>query len=174
MSHCSLVLDLLPAYINGICQEDTCAFVENHLKECDACRREYEMLLVWEEEFLDTEERIFKEGVKKIEYKTKKRLLNREICFDFALNLLMASEFFFIIQRCVSEIGMTGSLTTMIENDIYFFSVAVIFILPFLIAEAFYLCMFIMKKEIDISETLARASMVAKCMSLLFCLAKDI
>lgn len=34
--------------------------------------------------------------------------------------------------------------------------------------------MYVMKKETGISEKLARASMVAKCMALLFCLTKDI
>ncbi|HIZ56654.1 MAG TPA: zf-HC2 domain-containing protein [Firmicutes bacterium] len=37
-SICSVVQDLLPLYIDHVCQEETAAFVEGHLKECDACR----------------------------------------------------------------------------------------------------------------------------------------
>ena len=39
---CSIIRDLLPLYAEQMVSADTAAFVEQHLKGCAACRREYE------------------------------------------------------------------------------------------------------------------------------------
>lgn len=169
MSDCNIIRDLLPAYISSACHKDTYALVEEHLKKCEGCRKEYELMLLLEEEFADTEERIFKQGVKEIEKKAEKRLLNREICQDFLLNMVMVAEFFFLIKKGVGEITID-----VLMAEMFFLSVPVLIILPFLFAEIYYMMMYVMKKDVGISETLARASMVAKCGALLFFMLSDI
>lgn len=169
MSDCNIIRDLLPAYISGACHEDTHALVEEHLKKCEECRKEYELMLLWEEEFADTEERIFKQGVKEIEKKAEKRILNREICLDFLLNIVMAAEFFFLIKKSAG-----GKMFDVLVTEMFFLSVPVLMILPFLFAEIFYMAMYVTKKDAGISETLARASMAAKCGALLFFMLSDI
>lgn len=39
MIKCSVIMDLLPLYVDHICSQDTTALVEEHLKHCDACRQ---------------------------------------------------------------------------------------------------------------------------------------
>ncbi len=41
---CKLINDLLPLYIDGVCSEESCSAVSEHLKECEECTREYENL----------------------------------------------------------------------------------------------------------------------------------
>jgi predicted anti-sigma-YlaC factor YlaD len=39
---CEIVKDLLPLYIDNICSKESSLLIEEHLKECDDCRRDME------------------------------------------------------------------------------------------------------------------------------------
>lgn len=41
-NECSIIRDLLPLYTENMVTSDTADFVEEHLKSCEACRKEYE------------------------------------------------------------------------------------------------------------------------------------
>ena len=41
-NECNIIRDLLPLYAENMVSADTTAFIEEHLKDCEACRREYE------------------------------------------------------------------------------------------------------------------------------------
>ncbi len=41
-NECNIIRDLLPLYAENMVSPDTAAFVEEHLKGCEACRKEYE------------------------------------------------------------------------------------------------------------------------------------
>ena len=41
---CEVVRDLLPLYIDGVCSLESMRLVEDHLRECGACRMEYERM----------------------------------------------------------------------------------------------------------------------------------
>lgn len=41
-NECSIIRDLLPLYAEKMVSSDTADFVEEHLKDCEACRKEYE------------------------------------------------------------------------------------------------------------------------------------
>lgn len=41
---CSMILDLLPNYIEGLCSQETAALVEEHLAQCEDCRKACEAL----------------------------------------------------------------------------------------------------------------------------------
>ena len=41
-NECSIIRDLLPLYAENMVTSDTADFVEEHLKSCEACRKEYE------------------------------------------------------------------------------------------------------------------------------------
>ena len=43
-NECSIVRDLLPLYAEGMVSPETASFVEEHLKDCEHCRKEYERL----------------------------------------------------------------------------------------------------------------------------------
>ncbi len=35
---CRVIRDLLPLYVDGVCSEESCLIVEEHIKECEECR----------------------------------------------------------------------------------------------------------------------------------------
>lgn len=41
---CNVMEDLLPLYLDGVCSEDTKALVEEHVKDCPACRAKLEQM----------------------------------------------------------------------------------------------------------------------------------
>lgn len=43
-NECSIIRDLLPLYAENMVSPDTAGFVEEHLKNCDECRKEYKQL----------------------------------------------------------------------------------------------------------------------------------
>ena len=43
-NECGIIKDLLPLYAENIASVETVEFVEEHLKTCDACRKEYERI----------------------------------------------------------------------------------------------------------------------------------
>lgn len=43
-TNCAIVKDLLPSYIDGLASPETSAFVEEHIKNCPACREAYEAM----------------------------------------------------------------------------------------------------------------------------------
>ena len=42
--HCDVIMDLLPLYHDGVCSEKSREMVEEHLKECEECRRALEQI----------------------------------------------------------------------------------------------------------------------------------
>lgn len=41
---CEIIQDLLPLYHDGVVSEKTGEAIKNHLEQCAACRKEYDML----------------------------------------------------------------------------------------------------------------------------------
>ena len=41
---CHIIQDILPLYVDGIVSEDTKEMVEEHLRECESCRKEAEYM----------------------------------------------------------------------------------------------------------------------------------
>lgn len=44
-THCEIIRDLLPLYIDSVCSEESRNLVEAHINKCENCKREYELLL---------------------------------------------------------------------------------------------------------------------------------
>ena len=41
---CGIIRDLLPLYLDNVCNEESKQAVENHLSECEKCRSYYETM----------------------------------------------------------------------------------------------------------------------------------
>ena len=41
---CSVIQDLLPLYHDSVCSPESCALIEEHLKDCEACQEEFHKL----------------------------------------------------------------------------------------------------------------------------------
>lgn len=70
MNKCSVVKDLLPLYVDGVCSEESHRLITEHLKECKACRDELDMLS-FDFKISSADE---KEAVKKFKKKTERRM----------------------------------------------------------------------------------------------------
>lgn len=98
---CSMVEDLLPLYVEGMCSENTTKEVEAHLQKCDKCREKMELSKTGLSSILETaqsgsnnqgnpaskkdvRDKLAVDGMKKV----KKRLSSRKIA-AFILGLLL-------------------------------------------------------------------------------------
>lgn len=41
---CALVLDILPLYVDQVCSEESRRYIEEHLENCENCKKEYEQM----------------------------------------------------------------------------------------------------------------------------------
>ena len=44
MEKCQIIKDLFPSYIDGLTNEDTNKYIEEHIKECEECKEELECM----------------------------------------------------------------------------------------------------------------------------------
>lgn len=86
---CSIIEDLLPLYLDGVCSDDSKGMVEEHLKECGLCR---EKLEVQKSEII-VDENLIKENLKAKEpfKKIKKSWLIRFILILVSIPFLYLS-----------------------------------------------------------------------------------
>lgn len=97
MKTCDVVRDLLPLYIDEACNEGSRELVEEHLKTCKECEREYRLMKDpacvegKHKDFAAVEEEILKSGKKRIEDGVKQRIMNRLLWLDIFLNVFFLS-----------------------------------------------------------------------------------
>lgn len=99
---CKIVKDLLPGYIDKITSEETNKFIEEHLKECDSCKKYYE----------EMNSEIEKEAVKDTELVKEIKKYKRKI---FTLKLFVI---LFILANLIFIIGMIGFKYTVVKKTI--------------------------------------------------------
>lgn len=65
---CKIVQDLLPTYIEGLTSNETTEYIEEHLKNCEDCKKVYESMKMNEakEESIDKDVDYFKKYNKKL------------------------------------------------------------------------------------------------------------
>lgn len=107
--YCSLVMDLLPLYHDGVCSEDTEAAITEHLKTCEECKKVYESLK--DDKFEVGEEDIHgRQLMENLSKDLKKR--KRKSFFDgvMVLSLLTSIIMFFSYFRADVQVLEDGTL----------------------------------------------------------------
>ena len=84
MKECAIVKDLLPLYIEDMVSEETELFINEHLKECEYCRNELDILK--SEALISTPEIISENEMKPFRKAAKK--LNRQL-YGFSYMLII-------------------------------------------------------------------------------------
>lgn len=89
---CEIVRDLLPLYIDDACTTGSRELVEEHLKACAACEKEYRMMkqpafAEKVEDFAAVEEQILIEGKERIESGVKHMIVDKIRWLDIFLNV---------------------------------------------------------------------------------------
>ena len=73
---CHIIQDILPLYVDGIVSEDTKEMVEEHLRECEGCRKEAEHM---QERIVLPNKKEFYQKEQEMLQKFKRRLINRRV-----------------------------------------------------------------------------------------------
>lgn len=108
---CKIICDLLPAYIDDVCSDETKELVEEHLETCSECRREYEQMkadisLDWAEDI--DEKELMKRGKETMTEYIKDKIYRKWILGDTILNLLLAAYLFvYGMKGMIEEGGVT-------------------------------------------------------------------
>ena len=92
---CEVIRDLMPLYLDECCSEGSRELVEEHLKECDSCRKMAEQmrkeLIVGTEEKQENlrEEELLQTGKEVIRTEIREDYLEHIIWMDIPLNILL-------------------------------------------------------------------------------------
>ena len=88
---CGIIRDLLPLYIDGVCNEESKTAVESHLSECEKCRLYYEAMKsadgFAQKQNDNSEDMKMAESLKKIKGKINRKTRNIIICAAAAVIL---------------------------------------------------------------------------------------
>ena len=71
---CNVIQDIMPLYVDEIVSEDTKKLVEEHLKECEDCRKEMEKMRA---KIILPNKKKINQAEKELFQKLKHRLINR-------------------------------------------------------------------------------------------------
>lgn len=84
---CNVIYDLLPLYLDNICSEETKHIVEEHLENCEECRKNLEYMKENMEIPEDKDTTLIK--------KVKRRIIIEKLVIAFAIAFVLASIMFF-------------------------------------------------------------------------------
>ena len=73
--HCDIIKDLMPLYIDGICSNKSKEIIEEHIKECEACKNELQLIKAKLPLNLVEQNLNEAEAVKNLSVEWKKRML---------------------------------------------------------------------------------------------------
>lgn len=117
---CDIVQDLLPLYLDGICSEGSCEFVEEHISECEKCSGTLSKLknTEYDKEIIDEKEKVIQYTYKKTKQRTFLAggviagilMIPVVICLIVNLATGHALNWFFIV---LTSLMVTASLTVV-------------------------------------------------------------
>lgn len=108
---CGIIKDLLPLYIDDVCNEESKTAVEHHLSECEKCRQYYEAMKSsdgFAQNQNDNSEDIkMADSLKKVKAKINKKTRNVIICAAAAV-ILVAIAFDVLFSMPIKEIDLSN------------------------------------------------------------------
>ena len=93
---CDVILDLLPLHVDGVCSEESSKFIEEHISECESCKKLLENMKLDFNVSAKTEE--FKEDANVIK-RVKKRIWIEKIVIALSVLFITA-----IIMFCIMPV----------------------------------------------------------------------
>lgn len=105
---CGIIRDLLPLYIDDVCNEDSKQAVQNHLSECEKCRSYYEAMNSTEgfvEKKRDTSEESKINSLKNVKDRINKKIRNIILCAVTAV-LVVIVGFYFMCNVAIKNISL--------------------------------------------------------------------
>ncbi len=124
---CGIIRDLLPLYIDDVCNEESKQAVQKHLSECEECRSYYEAMKsteAFEDKRSDnSEDSKMASSLKNVKNKINKRIRNIALCAIAAV-LVVIVGFNLLFNVAIKNVSLEDitasanvySLTELIEN----------------------------------------------------------
>ena len=89
---CDIIKDLLPSYVDEICSEASKEWIEEHLKECEECRKTVNILKNTEISAKKLEQESLEAGRKVLRKNLRQSVLNLGLCLLTAFLMLLVFE----------------------------------------------------------------------------------
>lgn len=105
---CGIIRDLLPLYIDDVCNEESKQAVQNHLSECEKCRNYYEAMKSTEdfvENKRDATEESKVNSLKNVKNRINKKIRNIILCAITAV-LVVIVGFYFMCNVAIKNISL--------------------------------------------------------------------
>lgn len=124
---CGIIRDLLPLYIDNVCNDESKQAVENHLSECEKCRSYYKAMkstyVFATIETDNSEDKKMADCLKKVKFKINKKIRNIIICAVAAVTVFITG-FSLLFIAAVKDVPLDDvsisadvySLAELIEN----------------------------------------------------------
>lgn len=104
---CGIIRDLLPLYIDNVCNEESRRAVEDHLSECEKCRKYYEEMKVTEgfaeKQSDNSEDTKMADSLKNVKLRINKKIRSIALCAAAAV-LAFAVGFNLLFNTALKEI----------------------------------------------------------------------
>lgn len=106
---CEIIRDLMPLYLDDCCSEGSRKMVEEHIKECDSCRKlldemSKELIISTEEQRQNLlGEELLETGKEVIRSEMRRRYLKNTVWFDIPLNILVSGFGVYALHKISSE-----------------------------------------------------------------------
>lgn len=126
---CGIIRDLLPLYIDDVCNEDSKRAVENHLSECEKCRNYYESMTSTDDfaknQNDNSEDMKMADSLKNVKLKINRKIRNIILC-SVAAVLLFVIGFNVLFNAAVKKVPLEDvsvsanvySLEEIIKNPV--------------------------------------------------------
>lgn len=134
MMKCEIIRDLMPLYLDDVCSGETKQVVEEHLDECEECRKYIKQmqteLKIEKPEPADSleEKKLLQEGAERMKELGRKSIVDKMIIVDTVLNFLLIIT---AIVLCKRQIDIESA-------DAGYYIAAMVFSFGFIIA--FFVC----------------------------------
>lgn len=134
MMKCEIIRDLMSLYLDDVCSGETKQVVEEHLDECEECRKYIKQmqteLKIEKPEPADSleEKKLLQEGAERMKEMGRKSIVDKMIIVDTVLNFLLIIT---VVVLCKRQIDIEGS-------DAGYYIAAMIFSFGFIIV--FFVC----------------------------------
>ena len=134
MMKCEIIRDLMPLYLDDVCSAETKKVVEEHLTECEECRKYMKQMQIELEvekpapaDSLE-EKKLLQEGAERMKELGKRSIVDKMIIVDTLLNFLLIIT---AVVLCKRQIDIEGA-------DAGYYIGAMVFSFGFIIA--FFVC----------------------------------
>ena len=107
---CEIIRDLMPLYLDDCCSEGSRRLLEDHIKECDSCRKllgemSKELVVGAEERCRNlSEEKLLKTGKEMIRTEVRGNYLEKIVWMDIPLNVMLSIFGIIIVIKYSSDI----------------------------------------------------------------------